>query len=151
MTRQLIQLCSKCDLCHNMTISPIATEYFGTKPKVLIVNGSTPSELNDISQETISGPERKILVDIFFKLKVEFAVTLLMKCVPKNRYTKSQYKVCTEWIDKEIKYIQPKLVIGMGANVNKYVKCNYICRAPSLTLNNKKDIQNLTDFISKNI
>ena len=91
--RTLIQSCDKCELCKNMTVSPVAIEYFGKEPTdALIVVGSTVKEQNDLMQEVISGPNREIIKKIFAELNLSFAVTFLVKCIT-NKPTNSKRNV----------------------------------------------------------
>lgn len=149
MIRSRIQICTNCELCNNMKVSPIATEFFGTKPSVLIICGSKPTDATDVSQEVISGSERKILVDLFYKAKKEFAITFLVKCKPNPTYKKKHIQECIKWISKEIDVIKPSKIIGLGADVQKYCPnlCGLYLPAPALSLNNKKSINKIIEYI----
>lgn len=137
--RTLIQSCDKCELCKNMSVSPVAIEYFGKEPTdVLIIVGSTVKEQNDLMQEVISGPNREIIKNIFTKLNLSFATTFLVKCITNKPINSKRNVVLCEWIKKEIDVVRPKYIIGMGDV--KYADINFdlITKSPHLELGNKE-------------
>ena len=115
-TRQ--QGCKECKLCENMDVSPVAIEFSGSPVDVLFVIGSHVKQRQDDYQEVLPAPDKKILESLFEKLKLKFAVTMLVKC--KNaKYkigpnTKKEVEDCEHWITTEIKELAPKLVVGVG-------------------------------------
>lgn len=132
--RTQIQECNQCPLYEKMTLSPVATEYFGTPPVVLIVIGTPTNSHNDESQEPIYGAEREILKKIFAASNLKFAVTKLVKCISKTN-TKKLITTC-DWVKKEIDHIKPKIVIGMGQFKYTTFWCDLYTVSPSILLNN---------------
>ena len=54
-----------------------------------------------------------------------------------------------KWISKEVDVIKPSKVIGLGADVQKYCPnlCGLYLPAPALSLNNKKSINKIIEYI----
>lgn len=137
--RTLVQSCNKCELCKNMSISPVAIEYFGEEPiDVLIVIGSTVKSQNDLSQEVVSGPNREILKSIFTKLKLSFATTFLVKCVTNKPTNSKRNVVLCEWLKKEVDTLKPKYIIGMGDTKYSDISFDLLTKSPHLELGNKE-------------
>ena len=115
-TRQ--QSCKECKLCENMNVSPVAIEFSGSPVDVLFVIGAHVKQRQDDYQEVLSAPDKKILELLFQKLKLKFAVTLLVKCKNSEAFvgpnTKKEVKDCEHWIKTEIDELGPKLVVGVG-------------------------------------
>lgn len=135
--RTQIQNCEQCELCKNMTVSPVAIEYFGEPPvDVLVVVGGPVKEHNDKTQEVITGVDRKIMIDIFKKLNLSFALTFLVKCrTEKAQYNKRDVLAC-DWIHKEMDATRPKVVVGMGNLKYSDVKYDKIYPSPSKVFEN---------------
>lgn len=140
--RTLVQSCDTCSLCHNMSVSPVAIEYFGELPiDVLIVVGVLVKTENDVSQEVVMGPNREILRSIFEKYNLSFATTFLVKCkTDTKKYNKGDIKRCN-WLKTEISTLKPKWKIGMGDLKYSDVQFDLITHSPHTELGSAESIK----------
>lgn len=136
--RTLTQDCSKCNLCKNMTISPVAIEMVHWQPKLLVVVGVPVKLDNDLSQEVISGVDRGLLDKVLSTIGIPYALTFQVKCKSENgQYKKGDYKTC-DWVKKEIEQLSPRFVVGMGKFKYSDIKFDLITESPARVFVNKK-------------
>ena len=147
--RDIIQDCKLCPLFNNMQISPIAPEIFGANPLILFVFGSTPTQLNDLSQEVITGANRVILSNLCKDFNISYATTFLIKCQKNSAYKKTDFKTCCTNIQKEVSCLGVKSVIGFGKSVSNYIECDYCFDSVNIALNNKKKLEQIKKSIQK--
>lgn len=129
-----------------MEVSPIASEWIG-KPEIMIVVGTAPKKENDLTQEVITGVDRSLLNSVFEKYNLKYYMTFLTKCVGASKV--SCVRTCVRnWISEELALVKPKLIIGMGANVEKYLECDYYLPAPSIVFANKTNQEKLEGILN---
>lgn len=142
-----IQSCEHCPLYKNMEVSPIASEWIG-KPEIMIVVGTAPKKENDFAQEVITGVDRFLLNSMFAKHNLKYYMTFLTKCIGATKV--SCIRTCVRnWISEELGLVKPKLIIGMGSNVEKYLKCDYYLPSPSVVFANKANQEKLEGILDE--
>ncbi len=122
----MISHCTLCSLCQNQpplldNAKTCDVMWVGlSAKKVLDVNKNTPLEADT--------PTGKIIKEIEESLpNVKFYKTNLVKCLPLNekgklRYpTKEECLTCLDNLLKEIKELQPKVIVLLGKKVSSYV------------------------------
>lgn len=138
--RTRIQECTNCILHKNMEISPIASEIFGPNPKIMVVVSNRVSRLNDIEQNVLGPADRAALIKLFEKYKLDFKLTYLVKCISNKYYISPKHiKECSKWIELE----RPKITIGFGSNISKYIKLDYCFENINKVISSKELLQEL--------
>lgn len=133
-----------------MEVSPIAPEFFGQNPKIIIINSGPVSKRYDLAQQCSLGADRKGLIDLFKSYELDFMMTFLVKCTascdkPKNPLVKN-IRVCSKWLDIES---ANKFKIGLGTLVKTYYKCDeYLPALPKL-FESKTNIDLLKKVLEK--
>jgi DNA polymerase-3 subunit alpha len=110
--KKLIQ-CEKCELIDECKapIGPSPGRY-----NVAIV-GEAPGPIEDKDRELLVGKSgRKIWASLKPYKRELFHITNVVKCHPSKsrKPTPNQIKMCSSWLDKELKMIQPILILSFG-------------------------------------
>lgn len=121
-----------------METSPVPPEWVGD-PKVMFIIDTTISMTHDFAQTPLIGATRLRFTQLIEKYFNQWYITPLIKCGPKNlTYTVGDYKICTKWIEEEVKRLNPKFIVGCGSKVEKYAKCDYYTMSPARITQSKK-------------
>jgi len=123
-----IRKCRKCRLSETR-INPLCGE--GNKNAKLMLIAQAPGENEDREGRMFIGPSGKVLDELLREAGIsreEIYMTNLVKCMlPKYRKPKQdEIKICSGYLDKEIKLINPKVLVPLGYYAIKYIfeKCN---------------------------
>lgn len=134
-----------------MIVSPVATEVFGSNPKVLYIIGGALNALNDDRQEVLTGLPRAALTNLMAIHKMDWAMTRLTKCCPtspKKYHSSVHVNECTgNWITNERKIYSGATSIGMGKDIPSYY-CKYHVDHPSKLFQSKSKIDELSEILS---
>lgn len=156
-----VKSCTSCDLCKSRTN---AVPGIGDQHSEIILVGEAPGRFEDKKGEPFVGPAGRKLTEALEHAglsRKSVYITNVLKCrPPKNRIPTTEEKnSCREFLDSEIKIINPKIVCIMGntaynlllggGNVTKNRgKCiikegiNYFITVhPAATIYNKKLLQ----------
>lgn len=121
-----------------METSPIPPEWRGT-PRIIFIIDTTISMDHDFAQSPVIGANRVRFIQLIEKYFTDWYITPLIKCKPKNlRYSSKEMKLCTNWIDEEIKRVKPEIIVGCGSKVPLYINCDYETMSPVRIVQSKK-------------
>src|SRR5688572_12363239 len=99
----------------------------------LMLIGEAPSSTDDDTGKPFTGPAGKLLDALLLDLGVhrrDLWITNLVRCFDgalkngrmENRPAKvSEIKACALWRDLEIRYVNPRVILAVGAPASKYV------------------------------
>lgn len=123
-----------------METTPVPPEWQGS-PKVMFIIDSTLNMEHDFQQTPLTGATRIRFIQLIENaIGDEWYITPLVKCRPSgSTYTAKNLNLCTEWIKEEIARLGPKIIIGCGTRVGKYVKCNYETMSPTRIVQGRKN------------
>ena len=128
-----IKECNKCRLSETR-INALCGE--GNTNARLMIIAQAPGENEDREGRMFIGPSGKVLDELFEEASVdrkEIYMTNLVKCMlPKYRRPKQdEIKICSQYLDKEIELISPKLLVPLGYYATKYIFSKYDILLPS--------------------
>jgi len=123
-----------------METSPIPPEY-KESPNIMFIVDTTMNMYNDFEQTPLVKEVRIRFKQIIEKYFSNWYITTLVKCCPENKsYKTSDYKTCVKsCLLDEINIVRPKLKIGCGAKVSKYVECDYYTLSPHRIIQSSKN------------
>ncbi|MBE9467841.1 MAG: uracil-DNA glycosylase [Bacteroidetes bacterium] len=106
-----------------------------TNAKIMFI-AQDPGENEDREGRMFIGPSGKVLDKLFIKAGInrkEIYMTNLIKCMlPKNRKPKQdEIKICSNYLNEEIKLVNPKMLVPLGYYAIKYIFQNYNISFPS--------------------
>ncbi len=135
-----IQNCVACPLSKMMNTTPIPPEWRG-QPEVMFIVDNTITEEHDIEQRPIAGSKRTRFIQIIESYLDDWYVTALIKCKPVNlTYPIGDIRFCkSTWIDHEIETVKPKIVVGCGTKVSKFVNCNHTTLSVTKIVESKRN------------
>lgn len=120
-----IRACEKCPLSKFMGTSPVPSEWSGVA-KVMFITDTLITMDHDYAQTPLFGATRLRFIQLIEKYFNNWYITPLVKCTPKSTiHSIKNTKACVEWINHEIKVVQPKITIACGTKIEKYIKCDY--------------------------
>ena len=144
-----IRGCQRCSLFNTMETSPVPPEWTGS-PQVMFIIDVTISMDVDFAQTPLTGATRLRFIQLIEKYFKQWYITPLIKCGPKNlTYSVGDYKICTKWIEDEVKRLNPKFIVGCGSKVEKYFKCNYYTMSPVRITQSQKHELLFEDLLMK--
>lgn len=124
-----------------METSPIPPEWSGT-PEIMFILDTTISSDHDFAQSQLLGATRVRFLHLIENHFKDWYITPLVKCKPRGTsYLVGDYKICTGWITEEIKRVSPKIIIGCGSKVKKYIDCDFETMSPVRITQSKKHEQ----------
>jgi uracil-DNA glycosylase family 4 len=106
---------------------------YGNPDAAMMLVGEAPSSTDDDTGKPFTGPAGKLLDTIFDEVGIhrrDVWITNLVRCFDgalkdgrmENRPAKvSEIKACAMWRDIEIRYVNPKLIVAVGAPATKYI------------------------------
>ncbi|MCK4664262.1 MAG: uracil-DNA glycosylase [Bacteroidales bacterium] len=129
-----IQKCEKCKL-YKTRINILTGE--GNLNAKLMFIAQAPGENEDKMGKMFIGPSGKVLDELFKDasiLRQEIYMTNLIKCMlPKNRKPKQdEIKTCSQYLEKEIELINPKVIAPLGYYATKYILNKYKIDMPQV-------------------
>jgi hypothetical protein len=133
-----------------MKVSPVATELFGSNPKVFYIIGGTLNALNDDRQEVLTGLPRAALINLMANHKMDWAMTRLVKCCPgpKKKYSLANISECVNWIGKEHKIGSGLTIISMGKDAGHSYFYDFEFEHPTKLFQSKSKIDELSKILS---
>jgi uracil-DNA glycosylase len=105
----------------------------GNPNATLMLIGEAPSATDDDTGKPFTGPAGKLLDNLFEEIGIhrrDVWITNLVRCFDgvlkdgrmENRPTKvSEIKACAIWRDIEIRYVNPKVILAIGAPAAKHL------------------------------
>lgn len=130
---QEIRRCNKCKLAETRT-NALCGE--GSLRAKLILIAQAPGENEDREGRMFIGPSGKVLDEILGIIHIdrkEIYMTNLIKCMlPKNRRPRSEeIENCSQYLDREIEVINPRMLASLGYYATRYVFEKYAIALPS--------------------
>ena len=119
-----ISSCTRCQLCHHAT-QAVAGE--GPSNADLMIVGEQPGDEEDLAGKPFIGPAGRVLDSAFNKAEIDRDTVYLTNAVKHFRFKPrgkrrihqrprvGEIEHCKWWINNEIRLIQPKVVIALGA------------------------------------
>jgi len=131
-----IKNCRKCSLWETRTNALCGEGKLDAK---LMLIAQAPGEQEDRAGRMFVGPSGKVLDELLKSANLnreEFYMTNLIKCMlPKYRKPEEdEIEKCSEYLNKEIELINPKVLVPLG-----YYATRYIFRKYAIPLPSKKD------------
>ncbi len=128
-----IKNCIKCRLCKTRT--QVLCGEGNLYAKIMLV-AQAPGNKEDKEGRMFIGPSGKVLDYLLKSNKVqrdELYMTNLIKCIlPKYRKPKqNEIDICSDFLDEEIKLINPNFLIPLGHYATKYLFQKYNLNVPS--------------------
>jgi DNA polymerase len=136
--RNQVISCTKCDLCKSRTN---AVPGKGNPNAEIIFVGEAPGRTEDLKGEPFVGAAGKKLTEMLEKngiARESVYITNVVKCRPPNNRvpTEPERLACSEYLEKEIQLINPKIICIMGNTA-----CNSILGQGEITKNRGKIIK----------
>jgi DNA polymerase len=130
---QEIRRCNKCKLAETRA-NALCGE--GNLRAKLMLIAQAPGENEDREGRMFIGPSGKVLNEILAIIHIdrkEIYMTNLIKCVlPKNRRPRSEeIEVCSQYLDREIAEINPRMLASLGYYATRYIFKKYAIALPS--------------------
>lgn len=121
---QSLLTCAACPL-HQSAIGP--TSYNGSPLSPLAIVGEGPGGVEDEYGVPLVGPSGQLLDKALASVAItrdRIYTTNVIKCRPKNNRTPTveEGQFCaTAWLDQELAFVQPKVIIALGSVALKYL------------------------------
>jgi len=117
-----VKTCTKCPL-HKTRKFPVPGE--GNVDAKLMIIGLGPGYHENLQGRPFVGTAGKFLdelLELSGLKRGEVYITNIMKCyLPKNVATQDEIKMCTPYLDRQIKIIKPKIIITLGNIATSYL------------------------------
>ena len=115
--------CTKCNL-HKTRTNIVKGK--GNKNAKIFFIGEAPGYHEDKQGEPFVGKAGKVFDQMLKSINLErkdIYLTNVIKCRPPNNRnpTDKEISICGKYLDKEIDYIKPKVIVPMGAIATKYI------------------------------
>jgi DNA polymerase len=128
-----IRGCNKCKLAETRT-NTLSGE--GNLRAKLMLIAQAPGENEDREGRMFIGPSGKVLDEILAIIHIdrkEIYMTNLIKCVlPRNRRPRpEEIEICSQYLDREIEVINPRMLASLGYYATRYVFEKYAIALPS--------------------
>ncbi|MBA7568071.1 Type-4 uracil-DNA glycosylase [subsurface metagenome] len=135
-----IKSCTNCRL-HKSRKNAITGE--GNFYAKIIMIAQAPGEIEDKEGKMFIGPSGKIFDRLLQNAEIQrqdIYVTNLIKCyLPKcRRPSKNEIEQCSAYLDKEIEFIDPQIIVTLGFHTTRYIFKKYNLNRPP-----KKEYKNL--------
>jgi uracil-DNA glycosylase len=117
-------VCTQCDLCETRTQVVFGV---GSPTADLMFVGEAPGANEDLQGEPFVGRSGKLLDQLVEEElgmhRSEFYIANVVKCrPPENRNPKAfEIETCTPWLQKQIKLINPKVIMTLGNFSTQYL------------------------------
>ena len=118
-----VENCRKCNLCKTRK-KPVFGE--GSIDTDVLFVGEAPGYNEDLQGRPFVGKAGKILDELLESIGLhrnDIYVANILKCRPPNNRNplKTEIDACTEYLDKQIELIQPKIMVPMGNFACSYI------------------------------
>jgi DNA polymerase len=135
-----IKSCTNCRL-HKSRKNAITGE--GNFNAEIILIAQAPGEIEDSEGKMFIGPSGKIFDRLLQNAEIQrdnIYITNLIKCyLPKcRRPSKNEIEQCSAYLDKEIEFIDPQIIVTLGFHATRYIFKKYNLNQPP-----KKEYKNL--------
>ena len=122
-----IQTCTKCKL--SLSRQHALPGEGSLSSRVLLI-AQSPGKVEDEKNKMFVGPSGKIFNELLEHAGISretIYLTNLIKCMLPNsrRPSQDEIKQCTGYLDKEIEWIQPKLIVTLGFHATRYIFTKY--------------------------
>ena len=122
-----IQTCTKCKLSFSRQH---ALPGEGSLSSRVLLIAQSPGKVEDEKNKMFVGPSGKIFNELLEHAGISretIYLTNLIKCMLPNsrRPSQDEIKQCTGYLDKEIEWIQPKLIVPLGFHATRYIFTKY--------------------------
>ena len=120
---ECLDTCFCCDIVNNCN-GPVPGT--GNPNADIMFVGINPGKNEDVKREPFVGSSGKWLDRIINAIgydREEVYISNIVKCLtPDNRIPmKTEYDFCKHWLDKEIDFVKPKLIIPLGKFATKHI------------------------------
>ena len=128
-----IRSCTKCKLSHTRKFTLPGEGPFSAR---MMLIAQSPGKVEDEKNKMFVGPSGKIFDELLEQSGVsreEFYLTNLIKCMLPNsrRPSHDEIKLCSQYLEKEIELIGPKVIVPLGFHSTRYIFMKYnISRPP---------------------
>jgi len=122
--KELALKCKKCPLHKTRTNVVFGS---GPVPTDLVLIGEAPGEQEDLQGEPFVGRAGKLLTQILESVKIkrpnDIYIANTLKCRPPGNRTpsKSEQEACFQYLEAQIKFIKPKVILLAGAPAVKII------------------------------
>jgi DNA polymerase len=143
-----VKNCKKCDLSRTRN-NPVIGDG-STNTKILFI-GEAPGYNEDIQGKPFVGKAGKILDELLESIGLsrdEIYIANILKCRPPNNRNplKSEMESCTEYLDKQIQVIQPKIIVPLGNFASSFIFEKYNLKFGKISTVHGKKFQANTIF-----
>ena len=119
----LVENCRKCSLWKTRK-KPVVGE--GSTDTDILFVGEAPGYNEDIQGRPFVGKAGKILDELLESIGLkrnDVYIANILKCRPPDNRNpqKSEIDVCTEYLNKQIEIVQPRIIIPLGNFANSYI------------------------------
>ena len=118
-----VKNCKKCELCKSRT-NPVPGD--GALNTEIMFIGEAPGYNEDLQGTPFVGKAGKILDDLLSSVglqRQDIYISNILKCrPPKNRNPqKTEIEACTDYLNRQIEIIQPKIIIPLGNFASSFI------------------------------
>jgi len=136
-----IEACQKCDLWKSRN-NTVAGE--GNSNATVIFIGEAPGYWEDLQGRPFVGAAGKLLDELLWRVGLsrgEVYISNILKCRPPDNRDPCplEVKMCTPFLDRQIKIVEPKLIMSLGRHSSCYI----------LSKTGRKDIEGITRLRGK--
>ena len=122
-----IRNCKKCDLWKSRK-NPVVGEG-STNAEILLI-GEAPGYWEDVKGKPFVGKAGQFLNELLASIglkRKEIYITNILKCRPPNNRNplRCEIQACTPYLDRQIEYINPKVIITLGNFATSYILNKY--------------------------
>lgn len=119
--KEIHSACRKCDRCDlSNTRNNVVVAKGNPQAKIFII-GEAPGEKEDITGFPFVGRAGKMLNTVLHSVDIDpledCYITNIVKCRPpeNRRPTKTEVETCLTWLDNQIRFLKPSIVILAGS------------------------------------
>jgi len=143
-----IKKCKKCNLYKTRTKPVIGSGSFNSE---IFFIGEAPGKNEDILGKPFVGRAGKILDDLLKSInltKEDIYIANILKCRPPNNRNpqKNEIKKCTNFLDKQIRIINPSIIAPLGNFAASYIFEKFNLKYEKIGLIHGKKFQTNTSF-----
>jgi len=149
----LIKECKRCSL-YKSRKNPV--NGFGSLDSKVVFIGEAPGRNEDFQGKPFVGRAGKILDDLLKSINLERSKVFIgniLKCRPPNNRNplKKEIDSCTDYLDKQLKIIKPKIIAPLGNFSSIYILNKYGFKAEKISKIHGKVFEKNTSFGSLKI
>ncbi|NVN05807.1 UdgX family uracil-DNA binding protein [Asaia spathodeae] len=126
-----LESCQRCDLCRYATQS---VPGIGPDHAPLMLVGEQPGDQEDLQGKPFVGPAGQVLDRVLSEVGIERSEVYLTNAVKHFKFVskgrrrihqtpgRTEIVACSPWLDQEIRLVQPKLIVTLGATALQAVE-----------------------------